>query len=286
MKVVIENFSTTNDTQALYFASTLNQLGHDATVFDRAKSSIYDVMDRNHPDLYITHGLMMSQELMFYLENNDSDLDILFSINGMTSDQIVGLDRFVNNAEINSSFFFTHFEKDKIPKINHNLVQIKCAADLNLLEQRPNIEYNIDKAVFVYSAESIKEYDGSYHTLTTNPNIKDSVDIYLPEISLGPLYRFYDTIIFRDNPGYIPQAFFDAIIMGAKVYFDIDDNAKREHFNEMVVKTFKDNISLNYNESNKCCDFNYITKHVLEKHTNKNRTTTLLSNIKKKVLAT
>jgi hypothetical protein len=284
MKIVIENFSTTNDTQALYFASTLNKMGHETVVFDKSKSSIYDVMDRNQPDLYITHGLMISQELMFYLENNDHDLDIVFSINGMANEQIVGLDKFVKNNNINSSFFFTHTDKDKIPKINHNLVQIRSAADLNLLEQKPNIEYNIDKAVFVYNIESIKEYDESYHILTTNPNIKDAVDIYLPEISLGPLYRFYNTIIFRDHPGYLPQAFFDAIIMGAKTYFDIDDKDQREYFHSMITKTFKDGVSLDYNDVNKCVDFDNIIKHVLEKHTNKNRTNTLLSHIKKKVL--
>ena len=282
MKFVIENFSTTNDTQSVYFANTLNEMGHKAITFDLSKNSIYDMIDIHQPDIYIANGSMISRDLLSYLENNDNNIDILFSVKDLNNNQIKALDQFCLDNNIQSSFFFTNVDKSNMPKIKHNIVSIKEAADLNLLNRKANLEYYIDKAIFVYNKNSISDCDGSYHNISTNPKIKDDVDIYLPEISLAPLYRFYNTIIFKDNIGYLPQPFFDAIIMGAKVYFDIKDENARLAFDSMVKKAFSEDVILDYNNSNKCEDFTNIIKHILEKHTNKKRAISLLSNIKKK----
>jgi hypothetical protein len=283
MKIVIENFSTSDDTQALYLTNTLKEMGHDAIIFDQTKNSIYDTLDTHVPDIYISHAFRLSQDLLFYLENNNKNIDILLNINGLKTGDISNFDKFFQEKGIESSFFFTSMSKQIIPKTYNNIVILHNAADLNLLQRQPNIEYHIEKAIFVYNKESIKEYDGSYHIITTNPNLKDVVDIYLPEMSLASLYQFYDEIIFRDFLGYLPQAFFDAIVMGPKVYFDVDDKDIQDSIDTLASKILKIDTSINYKSDNKLNNFTQLKEYVLEKHTNKNRTNTLLSNIKKRV---
>lgn len=285
MKIVIENYMNAEDTQALYFNNELRNYGHEVIIFDQSKNSIYDILDIHKPEIYISHAFRLSQDLLFYLENNKLDLDILLNINGLSKQDIENFDKFFAEKNINSSFFFTCANKNKLPKINHNILTINNAADINLINQTSNIEYYINKAIFVYDKDSIKNYEDDYHVITTNPKIKESVDICLPEISLAPLYKFYNTIIFRDFLGYLPQAFFDAIIMGAKVYFDLDNKDHQEEVTEICKKLLKLNSSLDYNTEDKLNDFTELKNYILEKHTSKNRTNTLISNIKKRALS-
>jgi hypothetical protein len=284
MNIVVDNFSTTNDTQSLYIAHTLTELGHRVIVPNPSLDSIYDIMDKHNPDIYITHASVLSKDLIFYLENNPTcKTDMLLCVNTLQAEHIAAIDKFINTNNIKSSFFFTHSPVQNLPKLKNNVIALRSAADLNLLNKNPNVEYSIDKAIFVYNKESIKTYDGCYHIITTNSNIKNEVDICLPEVALGTLYKYYDHIIFRDNIGYLTQPFFDAIMMGAKVYFDIDDDDQKSHFETMIKQVFQDDIILNYNAHNKLNDFSKLKNHILEKHTNKNRVKTLLSNIKKDI---
>lgn len=285
MKFAIENFATPDETQALYLTNTLKDMGHETILFDQSKQSIYDILDTHKPDIYISHAFRLSQDLLFYLQNNNLDIDILLNINGLKTEDINNFDTFFVEKNINSSFFFTCMNKNKLPQINHNIVSLHNAADLNLCSRKPNIEYHIDKAIFIYSQDSRKEYEGSYHNITTHPSLKDHVDICLPEISLASLYQFYDVLIFRDFLGYLPQAFFDAVAMGAKVYFDIDNEETQKEIDLLTNKLLKISSTLNYKSKDKLDNFTELRQHVLEKHTNKNRANTLISNIKKRVLA-
>ena len=285
MKIAIENFSTTEDTQCLYLSNAFNSIGHESIIFDQTKTSIYDIFDSYKPEIYITHAFRFSKDVLYYIENNNYDVDILLNINNVTPSNVVNFDKFFEERNIESSFFFTSSGKKNLPKMNRNILSLSHAADINLLNIQPSIEYSIDKAIFFSDKVETREYEGTYHTISNNPHIKDNIDIYLPEMSLAPLYKCYDEIIFNDFKGFFNQAFFDAVAIGSKVYFDIIDPQKIDLLNTSINRLFKEDFNLVYSSSDKLNSFTQLRNIILERHSPINRANSLLSNIKKKVLS-
>lgn len=283
MNIVIDNYTTTEDTQALYFNNSLLSLGYNSRLFESKRESLYDVFDKHKPDIYITHAFRITNDLLHYIVNNQAKIDVLVNVQGMSKENISNLSDTFNKNNIISSFFFLNTENSNIPNIrDRNIINICSAADTNLLNQKNTITYKIKKAIILYNKESIKEYDGSYHNISMLESMKGLVDIILPEIILGPLYSCYDEVVFRDFNGYLPQGLFDAIIFGCKVYFDIDDDKNRNELESMINKILKPEASLIFSDKNKLQDFTNLRAFVMEKHTNNNRTKTLLSNIRTK----
>lgn len=283
MNIVIDNYTTTEDTQALYFNNSLLSLGYNSRLFESRRESLYDVFDKHQPDVYITHAFRITNDLLHYIVNNQAKIDVLVNVQGMNKENISNLSDTFNKNNIISSFFFLNTENNNISNIrDRNVINICSAADTNLLNQKNTITYKIDKAIILYNKESIKEYDGSYHNISMLESMKDLVDIVLPELMLAPLYSCYDEVVFRDFNGYLPQGLFDAIMFGCKVYFDIDDNKNRNELESMINKILKPEASLIFSDKNKLQDFTNLRAFVMEKHTNNNRTKTLLSNIRTK----
>jgi len=283
MNIVIDNYTTTEDTQPLYFNNSLLSLGYNTRLFESKKESLYDVFDKHRPDVYITHAYRITNDLLHYIVNNQAKIDVLVNVQGMNKENINNLSETFKNNNIISSFFFLNTENSNIPSIrDRNIINICSAADTNLLNQKNTIKYKIDKAIILYNKESIKQYDGPYHNISMLDSMKDVVDIVLPELMLAPLYSCYNEVIFRDFNGYLPQAFFDAIMFGCKVYFDIDNDETKNQLENMISKILKPEATLNFNDQNKLQDFTNLRAFVIEKHTNNNRTKTLLSNIRTK----
>lgn len=281
MNIVIDNYATSEDTQPLYFHNTLLSLGYESLLFDSKKDSIYDIFDKNNPDIYITHGYRITKDLIHYIVNNVCNTDILINIQGINSNNLLSISELFKNNNINSSFFFLNIDSNNLPTIkDRNIINICSAADINLLSQKNTIKYAVDKAIILTNKDSIKSYDGSYHNISMLESMKDDVDIVLPELMLAPLYSCYKNVIFRDFHGYIPQAFFDAIIFGCNVYFDIDDIQYSNAMDNLITKILKPEKSLNFNDENKLDDFTKLKDFVMEKHTNHNRIKTLLSNVR------
>lgn len=283
MNIVIDNYTTTEDTQALYFHNTLLSLDYKSIMIDSKRESLYDVFDRNNPDIYITHAYRITKDLAHYIVNNNSNIDVLVNIQGMDKDGILSLSKVFKDNNIASSFFFVNADINNLPAMkDRNIINICSAADINLLNQKNTIKYAVDKAIILTNKDSIKTYDGSYHNISMLESMKDDVDIVLPELMLAPLYSCYKNVIFRSFHGYIPQALFDAIIFGCNVYFDIDDIQSSNAMDNLITKILKPEKSLNFNDENKLDDFTKLKDFVMEKHTNKNRIKTLLSNIRTK----
>lgn len=281
MNFIIDNYTTNEDTQALYFHNSLSSFGHKSKLFDPKKESLYDVFDTHNPDIYITHGYRVSQDLIHYLHNNDKIIDVLINIQSMKLDDVNNLSNFLFKNNIHSSFFFLNVDQNDLPKIkDRNIINVLSAADTNLLNQKPSIEYKMKKGVIVNDKSQIKDYKCPHHYISTLDSNKDFVDFMLPEIVLAPLFKCYETIIFRNFNGHLPQSFFDAIMFGCNVYFDLDDKQKQESVNTLISKLLKLDKVLDFNDENKLKDFNELKAFIMEKHTNLNRVKTLLSHIK------
>jgi hypothetical protein len=281
MNFAIDNYLTNEDTQCAFFNKSLIDLGHNCVLFDSQQSSIYDTFDKNNPDVYVTHGNKISNDLIHYIKSNDVNIDPLINIHKMLPQHIKILSDTFKKNEIKSSFFFTceSISESLKNSIDFNVIQISNCADSNLMSIQNSINYSIEKAIVYFNKSELKSYEGTYHNVG-NHKI-EGLDFFLPEMKLATLYKNYSTIIFRNISQYVPQGFFDAILSGCKVYYDIDNEDEEKAFESQVNKLFKPEKSLNFNSKDKLTDFSDIHNVVKDKHLDKNRTKTLLSNIRK-----
>ena len=277
MIFAIDNYLTSEDTQCIFLNKNLNDLDdHTSILFDSARNSIYDTFDEYKPDVYITHGNKISNDLIHYLKYNNHKIDVLVNIHKMSKENL-SIMQDVLLKQTNSSFFFT-CEPTK-QQLRHNVIQISNCADSNLQNIKSDVEYAIEKAVIYYAPSEIKKYEGTYHNVGINKI--DGVDFILPQLKLSPIFKNYSQAIFRNLTTYIPQGFFDAIFTGLQVYYDIDNKDNEQIIEAQIDKLFKPTKSLNYKDQDRLTDFSAITKVVEDKHTDKNRTRTLLSNLRK-----
>jgi len=281
MKFAIDNYLTNEDTQCAFLNKNLTDLGYQCVLFDSTQNSIYDTFDQHNPDIYITHGNKVSSDLIHYIKNNNADIDVLINIHKMIPEHIQILNNTFKQHQIKSSFLFTFEPLSESLKniIDFNIIQISNCADSNLMSIDNNLNYSIEKAIVYFSESDIKIYQGTYHNIGIYK--LDGLDFILPEMKLATLYKNYSEVIFRNISKYIPQGFFDAILAGCRVYYDIDNHEEEKVFESQINKLFKPEKSLNFNSKEKLKDFSDIQNLVKNKHLDTNRTKTLLSNIRK-----
>lgn len=281
MKFLIENYSGYESTQPLYFHKHINDHEGHSSVIRSNSVSVFDAFDMVNPDVYIASAHTLSRDAVMYLrENRDKDIKLLICTDGLSVEEIQSLEDVLKKSEVNCHFFFNSLESQASKR--SRVVQIRNCADINL-EPSLKIDYKIQKAVFVNKSSKIRNYQGTFHVISTNKQMKDDVDFCLPITMLSSIYSKYEEIIFTDISRSIPQYFFDAIYLGEKVYYDILDDEKSKIADEIVGSVLKIGNGLNYNNPDKITDFSSLKKYVEEKHSSANRTKTLLSQLPQKV---
>lgn len=280
MRFLIENYASYESTQPLYFHKHISDMPEHTSMI-RTGGSIFDVFDLFKPDVYISSANKLSRDVVMYLvENKDKDIRLVVCVDGLNNEEIQNLDSVLKSNGVECQFFFSTVN---IPETRRTrVVQIKNGADINL-EKSLKIDYNIQKALIVNKPSQIKNYEGTYHVISTNPQMKDNVDLCLPITMLPSIYPKYEEVIFTDLSTNLPQCFFDAIYSGSRVYYDILDSEKSKKIDEAIDNTFKIGNILNYNSKDKLLDFADLRKKVEEKHSSINRTKTLLSQLPQKV---
>lgn len=276
MKFLIENYAGYESTQALYFHKHINDYNEHSCVIRPNNISIFDSFDIIKPDVYICSASKLSKDALLYIKQN-KDIKLIICVDDISNDDIQSLDDIIKQSEVICHFFFTSGNINN-KKVRTRIVQIRNGADINL-EPSLKIQYNIQKAILVNKATKIKNYNGTFHVISCNPNLKDSIDFYLPVTMLPSVYGKYEEIIFTDLQENLSQCFFDAIYNGNKVYYDIVDEDKAKKADEIIDTTFKVGNSLNYNNPNKLINFDDLKRYVAEKHSSLNRTKTLLSQL-------
>mgnify|MGYP006282428655 CR=1 FL=1 len=278
MKFLIDNYCTDKSTQALYLYKNLNNHSdHESFIRMSGEVSIYDSFDTIKPDIYITSIFLFAQDVITYMkENPNNGIKIILCANDATQDMINKVEESFIDNNIQCLFIFSNNADLKTTKFR--FVHIPECADLNGPEESFPA-YNIDTAVFINKPSNIKKYDGTFHVLSTNMNLRNNVDICLPVHIISNIYDRYNTIIFTDIGNIIPQAFFDSIARGMKTYYDIQDKDVEKQVDDLLKKIFKLDQSLNFNDENELDNFDKLKQIVLEKHLCTNRTKTLLSQI-------
>lgn len=282
MKFLIDNYSNYNTTQPLYFHAHINEFEeHLCHLKSDNTISMYDLFDRFNPDVYITSANKISKDAVMYLKENQKDQDIKLAIciQHVKNNEILAIEELLKKHNITCSFFFLNCDKKNKPITkNTNVVIIQDATDINL-SLSLDIDFNIDKAFIIDKQTKFKERHGSYHVITTNPELKEISDFNLPINLLIAMYSKYEEIIFTNLQDHITQSVFDAITHGKKVYYDIDDKDVANRLDEIFDKTFGVGSRMNYKNVNKLEDFTTIKNIVNEKHNSQKRTKSLLSQI-------
>jgi len=281
MKFLIENYAGYESTQPLYFHKHINDYEEHSCVIRKNNASVFDTFDAINPDVYIASAHTLSRDAVLYLQQNKhKDIKLLVCTDGLSVEEIQSLEDVLKKNDVSCHFYFNSSETQNSKR--SRVVHIRNGVDTNI-EPALKIDYRIQKAVFVNRSSKIKNYRGTFHVVSINRQMKDSVDFCLPITMLSSIYSKYEELIFTDMPNSIPQYFFDAIYHGEKVYYDIIDEEKSKIADELVGSVLKVGNRLNYNNPDKIIDFTDLKKHIEEKHSSFNRTKTLLSQLPQKV---
>lgn len=276
MKFIIENYSDQTHTQPLYFHNIINKdYDHESVFYDPGMESVYDVLDKNNPDYYITDANMLTQDFVTYQKNENPKIKLLLNVSSLSAEEINALDKNLYDDNVYCPLFFTKTNQNKLPKLkNRRILQLSDAADINLSHVKNNLQYNMPKAFFILKSFTPKD-TSPHHIISNIQKLAKDSDIILPETKLVSLYKNYDEIIFYGIEDYIPQSFFDCLYLGCKVYY-ISDNAEVHNLIKMLLKP---NQSLNYYDNDRMIDFSELHSYVKEKHCGQNRVKSFLSQI-------
>lgn len=281
MKFLIENYAGYESTQPIYFHKHINDYEEHSCVVRQNNSSVFDTFDAINPDVYIASAHTLSRDSVMYLrENRDKDIKLLICTDGLSTEEIQSLEDVLKKNDVSCHFYFNSSETQNSKR--SRVVHIRNGVDTNI-EPALKIDYKIQKAIFVNKSSKTKNYQGTFHVMSINKQMKDNVDFCLPITMLSSIYSKYEEIIFTDMPSSIPQYFFDALYRGEKVYYDILDEEKSKLADELIGSVLKVGNGLNYNNPNKITDFTELKKLIEEKHSSFNRTKTLLSQLPQKV---
>jgi len=282
MKFVIDNYADYHSSQALYIQKCIDDCEeHECVTITERTMSLFDFMDRNEPDCYITSSNKFSKDALLYLSEN-KNIQLILSVSNSQNSEILELETILLEAKVSCPFFITNVVDGYIPFTKKiKILRIMEAVDLNL-DNDIGVDYNIDKAIIVTTdSEKIRRYNSTFHVMSSNTNLSKVVDIILPVHMMKASFSHYNEIIFQNFDKYIPQSFFESLAMGKKTYYDLHDKDKSDKMDAIIEKMFKVSNSLNYSSPNKIEDFTEIKNKVLEKHTCNNRAKTLLSQIPK-----
>lgn len=265
MKVLISDYSSNITTEPLYLNTILNTIGCESTLWPKHIST-FDMFDMTKPDLHISHHSMLSRDLAVYLQN--SSIDLVVNITGISQQNLTTLDDILNEFRIKPAFFFVNHYDPQL-KSKTNILSILHGADLFLGTVQP--QYKIDYGIFVNSKSHIKPIGETYHYITSNDQLVNDADIFLPIHRLNNVYPNYKYLVIKYFDGILPQLLFDASLYGY-VFFDIDNREKLDI-----------NLQKLLHEENKCRLDNYesgnIRENIIKKHTCLHRAKSLLSQL-------
>lgn len=267
MKFLISNYSSPENTEALYFNTTLNNIGCKSTLWNHEVSA-FDVFDITKPDIYITHVNTLHNDTIVYLSQN-KNIDIILNITGIQNIELNRLDEIFKEQNIVPKFYFNNNPNHNLQSKN-NIVLIQHSADLYIVPSN-DLLYSIDCGIIVDKENQMIPYGETYHFISNNKNLDKKADIVLPIVNLSSIYNNYNKLIFKYFDGYFKQIFFDASYYGKSIYFDMGDT------------TYKHNLSKLLGEDG-LCDLNNddsgnIKELIKKKHTCLHRVKTLISQL-------
>lgn len=283
MKFLVDNYATYGSSQALYLSQHINNNDeHESIFLAEQRASLFDTFDKASPDFYITSAEKLSQDAVLYLSEN-KNLKLLLSVANVSNREILEIETILLNAGVSCPLFFSNLGDEDMPFTKKiKTIRIMDAYDENFEITEPDIKFNIDKCIIVTGSTEIRNYDSTFHIVSTEKKLAKDVDFCLPINWLSQIVGNYNEIIFNNIDKGLPQIFFQSIALGKRVFYDVKDSDSSVKLDKMMDSIFGIGDALNYKNLNKMEDFSELQKIVLEKHSSSRRTNSLLSQIPKK----
>ena len=88
MKILYHNYSNFLSTEPMYMHNTFTRCGIESVFWNSSKTSAYDTFDLNKPDVFVTHFRTFTHDILDYLKNNRSKVEVVMNVTGATQSQI------------------------------------------------------------------------------------------------------------------------------------------------------------------------------------------------------
>ena len=277
MRILVRNYTSTTSTQSQYLTYELQKVPNVEAGLWNGEGSLYDAFDQFKPDLLITHGSAIRNDLVSYLKDVDTPhLKLAICLNGMSSQSATELEELLRRLNLadNVAVYYSSRNHQHLPKLKKNVLPLMEAADEKAVSQAPP-PYHIETCVVVdRESEAEGEYGRSYHFVSSNPELQDKVDIVLPCGQLAQMFKNYDRVIIKYPTSSVTQHFFDAVLAGGRPVFHCKNAYAKEQIGGLCQKLF--GFSCVDGEE---VDHEAVRKIVLEKHMPANRVKTLISQL-------
>jgi hypothetical protein len=268
MRSLIANYSNNQTTEPLYINTSLNMAGFESMLWPM-NTSTFDIFDLAKPDIHITHHNYIAPDLLYYLKENKSNIDLIVNITGLDQEKLTKFESIFLDNSIQPALFFVNYYDHGLQTKKTNIITLLNGADI-FLGSKPK-QYDIDCCVFIDKENQGECNCESYHTITYKETLANVADLFFPTDQLINIYANYDRIIFKFFNGIFDQAFFDASLRNNNVFFDIKDRTMldihlKKLFGEAGVCDQASNIS-------------DLSHRIKQKHTCLHRVKSLLSQL-------
>lgn len=265
MKVLIDNYSSVYCTEPMYLSATINSInGCSSLIFPADnKISVYDKFDLTQPNIYLTHAMLMNNDIISYLVEN-KDIHAIISVSGLDQNQLSQIEQLFLYHNLKSLLFIINYPNHGLVSKNFNILVLPHCADIYLGMNKQK-SYSIETGIIVSEKSQISKREGTYHYISINKDISQDVDICMSAFQLSNIYLNYDRIVIKPFRKIIPQYFYDAVFYGKSVVYEADKT------DDPMIDTLKGIF--------KDLDPQTLKTTVKSKHTCLNRTKSLLSQL-------
>ena len=280
MKFLVQNYATNDFTEPLYISESINRTTNSESTIWSGEISAFDIFDIAKPDLFITHFSVLSNDTVKYLSGN-KNISLVLNITGANQEHINMLEGLISSKDINCPLIFSNQPESlvSLPKGKLKLVSVMHGADMFLSNQNAQkLEYSIGTAILTdHKPEGGAGFD-TYHLLSHDQNLADSVDLVAPSMHMFSLYENYDRVIIASKNRCVSQSVFDAIIYANEAYYYCANPDHEKEMSEIVSNLVTPNLIWRGDPASDK-DIADIKNTVMKKHTCFNRVKDLLNKL-------
>lgn len=264
MKILIKEYNNPDSSQCDYLSERLNRMDGVQCGIWNASGGLYSVMDNFKPNAYVIHLSQLNNELFTYIKDEETDtINKLFIVANQCKHQdILSADKALRGIGYDNHTYITNNIKhlDKAPE---NTVYMSEAADVAAVDAE-SLKYKINTLIILDKIEELgKVPDGTYHIMSTNPEMKGRVDICIPLIRFSAMLKNYKNVSIRTNDHVLRQFYYDAVLSGCNVTIDSSNSHCKDRMKELEASMRKDGYS--------------VRDTILHKHLSQHRAEQLLS---------
>ena len=214
MKILYHNYSNFLSTEPMYMHNAFTRCGIDSVFWNSNQTSAYDMFDLNKPDVFVTHFKTFTYDILDYLKNNKSNIEIVMNVTGATQSQINSIEQAFEECKVKSPFIFTNDFTLNV-KSNLKLIQLYPAADVFIADPSAFKEIGVPEAIISNKfTENLEKHIANkevFHLLHMNGEKLDSnFDLMVNIQSLSQLYKVYPKFtLVGDNELCCSQLFLD-----------------------------------------------------------------------------